>query len=203
MLNLSLVLLALCADPAPPPQKPERLSVAEAAAKVAAHLRQEKPKAKLGDLSVIDATTGDLWERLRVQVVKVKTRVAQNESFVVQGDKVFPIGRSFGGDGVTSIAVTAGERPLLVYAFAWGSGEHRSQLGAVDVGAKVWKEIDVHPVNFSFDDYALKTGEKGSVEAWAGKVRIGQMVVTRTEDKVDVALEMDKDIPAELRQRLK
>ena len=71
----------------PPPQAPERLPIAEATAKVAAHLRKAKPKAKVGDdFAVLDATTDELWKKLHVQVVKVKAGLAQNESFVVQGD---------------------------------------------------------------------------------------------------------------------
>ena len=147
----------------PPQQIWNRRSVCRLprqALKVAGYIQREKPGAQIDKtFAVAELTTDAVWDRLHAQVVKVKEgQVEQNETFVLYGDKSNRSDALFGGDGVKSIIVAdlAGDKkPLLVYSFAWGSGEHRSEIGILDLHGTQPKELRLTPINLSTDDYAL------------------------------------------------
>src|SRR5262245_36190178 len=148
----SLAILVAAAHADDPKNEPKtelskRLSADELRDRLVKHLRDKNPKLNLGDdFAVKELTTDAVWDRCKVQVVKVKggTPALNNHTFVVRKDDAFGIGESFGGSGVDSLAVAdlkGDGRPLLVYAFAWGSGEHRSQIAAVDCAAREPKPL--------------------------------------------------------------
>jgi hypothetical protein len=201
--------VAMCCDaahsgsPAPPP----RLSIEAASAKVAGHLRREKPGAQIGKaFAVDDLTTDAVWDQLHVQVVKVKGgQVEQNETFVLSGDRVERIGRAFGGGGVSSIVAAdlAGDnKPLLIYSFAWGSGDHRSEIGILDLHGKQPKELRLKPINLSMDDYALGRAGAG-VEVLIGKTLVGHVTAVREKDALRANLNLEEELPDEIRRRLR
>lgn len=205
---LLLFLTVSCADETPPqPKMPTRLSIDAATTMIAHHIRKEKPKANLGpDFAVIDLTDDSVWNQLKVQIVKVKERaVEQGEAFILYGEKVYPIGEAFGGDGITSVLVAdlAGDkRPLLIYAFAWGSGRHRSQIGVFDLHAKEPKEYRLSPTNFAMDDYVLRSSENGHVEVLMGKTPIGHVTAARNDGVLDTTIKIVETLPEEVRRQL-
>jgi hypothetical protein len=211
MAVISLILIvALCGDDALTTnlEPPQRLSIAAASAKVAGYIQQEKPGAQIDKtFAVVDLTTDAVWDRLHAQVMKVKEgQVEQAETFVLSGDKVKQIGRAFGGDGVTSIIVAdlvGDKRPLLIYSFAWGSGEHRSEIGILDLHGKLPKEQRLTPINLSTDDYALRRADNGGVEDLVARTLIGHVTAARKDDGLHAAITLEQKLPDEIRRRLR
>lgn len=201
MLCAFMLTAALAADPA------TRLTESEAGAKVAEFVRKEKPKAVVPPiLKVTDLTTDNVWKKLKVQVVRIQPdELAGGEAFLLQGDRVRPIGESFGGEGVTSLAVLeAGERPILVYAFAWGSGEHRSQLAALDVSDPKAEEISLLPANFSDRDFNVRNTADGAVAVSASRIHVGHILAERRNGSLQVRFNLTKDqLPRDLRESLR
>lgn len=64
-------------------------------------------------------------------------------SFLEYKDKIYPLGEFFGGHGVTQLAEYEHEETsLLYYIYSFGSGRHRTQIGAFD-----FKELKCKSVN--------------------------------------------------------
>jgi hypothetical protein len=211
MTSLCLPLLAalcVCGPQESSETKPQRLSMEAATARVADYIRGQKPSAKLpADFAVVDLTTDATWERLRMQVVKVKDGpVEASETFVLRGDKVHRIGRGVGGDGVTSVVVAdlAGdERPLLIYAFAWGSGLHRSQIGVLDLHGKEPREVLLAPANLSMDDFEVRAGKDGEVQVWVSTTLVGRVTAVREKDVLRAKIDVSKSLPEDVQRHLK
>ena len=208
---ISLVLMfALCGEDVSKhtDEPPKRLSIEAMTDKVADVIRAEKPRARIDkSFAVVDLTTDAVWDQLHVQVVKVKRgAIEQSETFVLGGDKVQRIGRAFGGDGVTTIVVAdpAGDKkPLLIYAFAWGSGDHRSEIGILDLHSKMPKEVPLTPVNYSQDDYTLRRADSGDVEVLIKGTSIGHITASRKGDALDAAITLVEKVPDEIRKGLR
>jgi hypothetical protein len=210
----SLAILVSSAHADDPKNEPKtelskRLSADELRERLVKHLRDKNPKLNLGDdFAVKELTTDAVWERCKVQVVKVKggTPALTNYTFVVRKDDVFGIGESFGGQGVSSLAVAdlkGDGRPLLLYSFAWGSGEHRSQIAAVDCAAKEPKQLVAPLVNYSFKDYALKAAEAKTVEVYAGDTKIGRLALEKKDERTVLQVQLDEKVPDEIKTKLR
>ena len=188
----------------------KRLSADELRERLVKHLRDKNPGLNLGDdFAVKELTTDAVWDRCKVQVVKVKGGAGpalNNYTFVVRKDDVFGIGQSFGGQGVGSLAVAdlkGDGRPLLLFSFAWGSGEHRSHVAAVDCAAKEPKELVAPLVNYSFKDYALKATEAKTVEVYAGDTKIGRLTLEKKDERTVLQVQLDEKVPEEIKTKLR
>jgi hypothetical protein len=181
--------------------KPQRLSPEKAAERLTGHLKAKNA------LEVNELTTDPVWDRLGAQIFKVKDdAVHRNRAFVIRGNDIFPIGMSFGGTGVDSFCVAdlAGDKkPLLIYSYAWGSGDHRSHVAVFDCLAKEPKEYVASLANHSFDDFRVKYLEETKVEVLAGKHTVGRLVVERKDDKIAVSIKLDEKLPEDVRKNLK
>ena len=189
-------------------EPPQRLSIEAAGARVAGYLRREKPGANIDKtFGVADLTTDAVWDQLHAQIVKVKEgQVEQNEAFVLYGDRIEPIGRAFGGDGVTSIIVAdlAGDKkPLLVYSFAWGSGEHRSEIGILDLHGKQPKELRLTPINLSKDDYALRQAGDAGVQVLMARTVVGHLTAAREKEVMSATIKLEEKLPDDMRRHLR
>ena len=161
-----------------PAKTDKRLTVASARALLHGHYAARNPG---DDFKVVDRTTDDIWKRLGIQVFRVTAPDHLSaETHVIQDGKIHPIGRNFGGEGVTSlVAADAGKKKyVLVCAFAWGSGVHRSQLGVFDPAGS--KQITLPISNRSFDDFEVK-GEDGVAVVFMGKRRVGTVALDETD----------------------
>lgn len=155
------------------------------------------------DFNVMERTTDDAWKRLGIQVFRVTgPEHLAAETLVVRNGKADLIGRSFGGDGVTSIAVgEAGKKKsVLVYAFNWGSGVHRSQIGVYDPTTATQTLLPVS--NFSFQDFQVKNDADG-VAVFAGKRRIGAVAIDEANGVLTPSLRLADDVPAEIRDKIR
>lgn len=84
---------------------------------------------KLGFNIIYDITPKEVKEEIGCQIFKVKNSY---EHYVLYKSKIFHIGFGFGGYGVVSLKTCdfdADGQKDLIYAFSWGSGLHRSQIG--------------------------------------------------------------------------
>src|SRR5438128_2722872 len=73
-------------------------------------------------------------------------------------------------------------KPLLFFAFAFGSGEHRSMIAAVDCRAKEPAQLVAPLVNYNFGrDYVVKADGATAVEVFAGKEKIGKLALEKKE----------------------
>jgi hypothetical protein len=210
MLFAPLIVLVVLAADESKSHRPEtaQLSIATATQKLASHIREKKPGAILDkEFAVKELTTDNVWKVLGVQIFKVNAgAVALHESFVLRGETVLPIGQAFGGDGVTSVVaadLVGDKRPLLIYAFAWGSGRHRSEIGILDLDAKEPNEIRLSPTNRSHTDYRLRVGENGSVEVLVGKILVGRVTAMKNDGKLSASIGIVEGLADELRQQLK
>jgi hypothetical protein len=203
-----LAALCACGPEKAIEEKSHRLSPQAATTRVADYIRAQKPSVKLPeDFAVVDLTTDATWDRLRVQVVKVKDGpVEASETFVLRGEKVLRIGRGIGGDGVTSVVVAdlAGdERSLLIYAFAWGSGLHRSQVGVLDLHGKEPRELLLAPANLSMDDFEVRAGKDGVVQVWVDRTMIGRITAVREKDVLRAKIDVSESLPEAVQRHLK
>jgi hypothetical protein len=189
--------------PAPGEAGPARLTPAQAVKAVRAHLFG--PGAA-NDLTLRELTTDQVWKRLGVQVFQVASETREGETFVIRRGRVIPIGRAFGGPGVTSLCVAdlkRDGRPWLFYSFAWGSGVHRSQVGALDCLAAEPKEVIATPANFSFADFFVGCPDDRTVRVTAGGRTVGQLELTDKGGKTQATIRLEKDLPKEIRDALK
>ena len=152
--------------------KPALLKVEEAEMLVRDYVFAENPKMNpQAAFPVTEVTPKTVRERLGAQVFVVVDGVQLYETFVICEKKVYRIGKAFGGPGVTSM-VTADPggdgRDKLIFAYAWGSGEHRSQVGVLDVLAKMPSQAAAPLAYFGdLGDLTVKNGERGAVEIQA------------------------------------
>lgn len=75
-----------------------------------------------------------------LKVYKTPEMNASMPTYVVRGNEYVSLGTSFGGDGVYSVIaadINGDGKKDLVYLYSWGSGLHRTNIGAVEVGAKL------------------------------------------------------------------
>jgi hypothetical protein len=187
----------------------KRLSADELRDHLRKHLLASNPNLNLADdFAVKEFTTDAVWERCKVQVVKVKggTPALTNHTFVIRKGDVFGIGQSFGGQGVGSLAVIdlkGDGRPLLVFSFASGSGDHRSQIAAVDCAAKEPKPLVAPLTNFSLNDYALKATGAKRVEVYAGETKIGRLALEKKDERTVLQIQLDEKVPDEIKMKLR
>jgi hypothetical protein len=202
--------MTLCFGDAQQPraETPQRLSMAAASDKVTDYVRRQKPDSKIDQsFAVTDLTTDVVWTQLHAQIVKIKTGpVEEAATFVLSGDRIHRIGRAFGGNGVTSIAVgdLAGDKhPVLIYAFAYGSGRHRSEIGILDLQSKELKEMRLAPINFSTDDFALRrVADSGAIQVLVGETIIGHVTAVRKKDALIPEIKLAKELPDAVRKQL-
>ena len=124
---------------------------------------------------------------------------------MVQGDRVYRIGRGFGGFGVNTLAVIEpmNAKPLLAYAFGWGSGIHRSQIAVFDCQSKEPREYLAPQSYFSAtnEDLTVGSADGRSVEVRLEGNKVGRLIVEGKEGARAIRVELEKTLPGEIRKR--
>jgi len=135
----ALALLAGCEAPvADGTAKAPRVDAAHAAALVRARIFADTPTMNPSvETPVVEKTPPGCFEELQVQVYEVTEGVRQGYAFLVDAYRATPLCGGFGGLGLHSCHVADLDRDgesELVFCWSWGSGIHRTELGAV------WRE---------------------------------------------------------------
>lgn len=195
LLSCSVLMVATLAQ-----ETKECINPALAAKQIADHLTKETPNLQLGpDYSVHELTTMAVWKELGLQVFQVRGNARRHETYALIGQKTVPLGRAFGGDGVTSLAVADldgdGKKELL-YSFNWGSGIHRSQIGILESWRKTPREQIAMPANYSFANYELRTKEN-KVEVFAGTDLVGELRFSPKQK--GYVVQLHDNLPAKLK----
>ncbi len=89
-------------------------------------------KDKKENESYVDITPEDIYKKIGCQIFK---NSSTSESFLVYKNKIYPIGRGFGGFGIASIQLCDFNKDGqydLIYTDSWGSGMHRWEIGLFD-----------------------------------------------------------------------
>jgi hypothetical protein len=190
------------------PDRPVRISLAEAEQSVRAKVFSEKPDMAAGsDFSLKELTTDVIWKELGVQVFQITSGSQSFETFVISDGEVARIGRGFGGNGVTSMCVAdlnKDGKPDLVYSFSWGSGIHRSEVGVLVFGGTVAKQF---VARFAYrhssgrGELSVKCIGKEVIVS-DGRQRLGQVVLEKREGQWAAAVRLDDSLPEEIRKRV-
>jgi hypothetical protein len=211
-LGLTIAILAVFASsfpvssaPADKTKENKPLKVEEAEKLVRTFIFEENPKMNpAAQFPFKEITTKEVWDRLGVQVFQITEGAQVCETLVIQGKKIHRIGVGFGGQGVTSLVVAdpSGDgRPKLVYAYSWGSGEHRSQVAVFDCLAKEPKQVVAPQAYFGdLGDLTVTKGKGKAVEIYAGKRKVGSLDVSGKEGELKAAMNLDKDLPAKVKE---
>jgi hypothetical protein len=112
---------------------PVRRTRAEAAERIRDYLEGQKPKLSPDvRLPLEEFPLQEAWDYLRVQLFRIADGPFMNESFLIDGESVLPLGTAFGGRGLTSLQIADldgdGSAELL-FTYAFGSGLHQSRIG--------------------------------------------------------------------------
>ena len=83
-----------------------------------------------------------------------------------------------------------------------GSGEHRSEVGVLDVSAKEPKELRLKPTNFSMHDYEVREN-KAAIEVWKEKTLVGHVSAVRNGEELKAEIKVLDALPDEVRRQLK
>lgn len=78
---------------------------------------------------VIDITPVNVYEEIGCKLFKINSTC---ETYIVYKNKIYPIGRGFGGWGITDVNTCDFDNDKqmdLLYTYSWGSGLHRSHIG--------------------------------------------------------------------------
>jgi HEAT repeat protein len=138
-------------------------------------------------------TTDGIWERLHVQVF-----VLGMQGYLVGRDHVAAIGGSFGGFGLQSICVSdldADGRPELLFTHSWGSGEHRSEVGAWSAEWPAPGTIAAPTEYTGTPDFTLQRIDDQRVELRIGTRRVGKLRLRMTDGAPHLWVELEADLP--------
>lgn len=187
-----------CAD------ETSRISVDDAKMIIQKHMKLD-PGAVF---SVKDLTTDTIWKRLKVQVFQMNPMNFPNRSTVViKNGRPTVIGQDFGGSGVTSLCVADLKRdgqPYLVYSYEWGSGIHRSQVGALNVLANDPTELTAVQALFNDPkhDWNVRAVDDKTVQVERGEVIFGKLVLTEDDNKTVLRISLSPDLKDSIRKNI-
>jgi hypothetical protein len=117
---------------------------------------------------------------MSVQLFQVRndSLVQGFETFAVRKGQVARLGKGVGGDGVGSTLVTDfdGDRsPDLAFAYSWGSGRRRSQVGVLRIAGD---HMQVLPCEWSVEGSTyLVPGQRGTAQVQSASSGIGTLRV--------------------------
>lgn len=186
-MKLAALSFAACAACRSAPEAPTPVSAPvpvtheQAEALVRAAILRESPEINPQFEFVLNAIPQpEAWQTLGVQLFQVgaDSLVQAFETFAVRKGKVQRLGTGFGGMGVgsTLVADVDGDRsPDLAFAFSWGSGRHRSQVGLLRIAGD---RMSTLPCEWSAaGDIFLVPGGSQGVAVFGPNGRVGRLEV--------------------------
>jgi hypothetical protein len=129
-------------------------------------------------LPLLEITTPEAWSSMSVQLFQVRgDAVTQGfETFAVRKGEVLRLGNGFGGNGVGSTLVIDldGDRsPELAFVYSWGSGRHRSQVGALSIAGDHMSTLACE-WSSDGDTFLILSGE-GTAELFNAESKLGTL----------------------------
>ena len=181
-----------------------RLAPNEAKEIVRLHLKLPKERG----LPLKELTTDAVWTKLKTQVFRVEWSDAlpTNAAFAIKDRKAIPIGQDFGGQGVNSIcAAELNGKPHLVFSYSWGSGIHRSQVGALDPFAKEPTAIAAaQSLVLDFvHDWNVRAIDEKTVRVEGGGVSFGDLELTEKDGVRKLNIRLPADLPEAVKKNIK
>ncbi|MDX1416747.1 MAG: hypothetical protein R3293_21275 [Candidatus Promineifilaceae bacterium] len=192
-----------------------RRTTAEAAQMIYGALLREHQDLNLQQpLPLEELPLPGLWESLRVQLFRMVDGPMANETYLINGHIVLPLGTAVGGQGLTSLEVDDLDedgREEIWFTYSFGSGLHQSRIGvyAPDVDGGQYFELD----RAFLGDWSLFRDDAGqmcvrAVEAHRETLSIAYLdtmgcLKLATEDAhLDPTLEIDSALGDDMREKV-
>lgn len=151
------------------------------------------------DAVVRDWTTPDIWQRLHIQVFTFDM-----QGYVVSPNEATIIGGAFGGSGLRSVCVSdldADGRPELLFTHSWGSGLHRSMVGAW-CPYRPAEPVDADVAYTSLPDFVLDRRSDQDVAVRVGNDVVGKLQFEITASGPQLRLILRNALPTDIREAL-
>ncbi|HEX8522552.1 MAG TPA: hypothetical protein VF669_09875 [Tepidisphaeraceae bacterium] len=117
-----------------------------------------------------EVTTPDIWNRFGVQIFRVAPGVYPSNTYLIRDNQVTLLGASFGGPGVTAMAIAdldSDGAPELAFSYSFGSGMTRSQVA-------LWRQngnVLVAPTTYWNGDMIVRAIDDHRVDVIYGHMR--------------------------------
>jgi hypothetical protein len=150
-----------------------------------------------------EITTDEVRRELGLQVFKVTERATtlHYESYLVRDGRARRIAKGIGGKGVSSMLAAdldGDGRKELVFSCSWGSGRHRSEVGALIEAEGGPTEVNAGR-SFLDEDVTVRMAD-GAAGVYRGDLLLGTLVLERGELRLRPAEGLPPDaLPPELR----
>ncbi|MCB9854108.1 MAG: hypothetical protein H6818_00360 [Phycisphaerales bacterium] len=156
----------------------------------------------LADAEVEEPTFSEIHDRERIEGQLVKLGL---QAFLIHGDEVIKLGESFGGMGFQDSCVSDLDEdghPELLFTYSYGSGIHRSQVGA---WCDAWPKPRVIQSDCAFrgqPDFTLRRFSDQHVLVMVGTTRVGRLVLVKTDHEPQLRIELSPNLPESIRSQL-
>jgi hypothetical protein len=194
---------------------PVRRTRAEAAKLIRQHLERQKPKLNPDvRLPLEEFPLHEAWDYLRVQLFRITDGPFANESFLIGGDTVLPLGTATGGRGLTSLKtgdLDQDGRAELFFTYAFGSGIHQSRIGMY---------APAYSTDRTFEAGTGYLGDLGLVKEGMSTVQVrvldpedatmtlryldtlGRLTIEEQDGRVELVLQVADGLPEDVSQNL-
>jgi hypothetical protein len=181
---------------------------------IRAYLHRQKPKLKVGSFPLQGLSGEQVWEAIHGQVFRATAGPFADESFLIRGDQVVPLGTAIGGHGLTSLVVSDLDEDgiaELLFTYSFGSGIHQSRIG---VFAPAYDSRRTHEGGVSYHgDLGLYAHDRAGVGVGVVEVEqadltlryltpLGDLVLEGHEGQVSLVLMVADDLPEDVQKNL-
>jgi hypothetical protein len=198
-----------------PSASPVRRTITEAAEMIRDHLQSQHPQLSPDvRLSLEELPMPEAWERLRVQLFRITDEPFVNESFLIKGDSVLPIGEATGGHGLTSLEISdldKDDTAELLFTYAFGSGIHQSRIGmyapaygpgrTYEAGTGYFGDLGLVKEDMSTVRVRVVEPDEATLTL-RDRNLLGSLAIKVHGDQVALVLHLAEDLPDDVRDRV-
>jgi hypothetical protein len=179
------------------------------------HLQSQHPQLSPDvRLSLEELPMPEAWERLRVQLFRITDEPFVNESFLIKGDSVLPIGEATGGHGLTSLEISdldKDDTAELLFTYAFGSGIHQSRIGmyapaygpgrTYEAGTGYFGDLGLVKEDMSTVRVRVVEPDEATLTL-RDRDLLGSLAIKVHGDQVALVLHLAEDLPDDVRDRV-